>query len=151
MQPRVLLPIPDSVNHGCAKNTRPSRATGSDFSAGFRDKPRVGLASTEPHMTDRKWSVLASTSDVAACRQIAGVVSRESSQTAAQDPGEKPRDCSATLSDFLLRLMSSYPIAFCDFLDGHQIGCGSEVADAIFFLQHRPHLLKGFTHGVIET
>ena len=52
---------------------------------------------------------------------------------------------------FLLRLMSSYPIAFCDFLDGHQIGCGSEVADAIFFLQHRPHLLKGFTHGVIET
>ena len=151
MQPRVLLPVPDSVNHGFAKNTRPSRATGSDLSAGFRDKPRVGLASTEPHMTDRKWSVLASTSDVAACRQIAGVVSRESGQTAAQDPGEKPRDCSAALSDFLLRLMSSYPIAFCDFLDGHQIGCGSEVADAIFFLQHRPHLLKGFTHGVIET
>ena len=144
MQLRVLLPVPDSVNHGCAKNTRPSRATGSDLSAGFRDKPRVGLASTEPHMTDRKWSVLASTSDVAACRQIAGVVSRESGQTAA-------KDSSAALSDFLLRLMSSYPIAFCDFLDGHQIGCGSEVADAVFFLQHRPHLLKGFTHGVIET
>ena len=97
-------------------------------------------------MTDRKWSVLASTSDVAACRQIAGVVSRESGQTVLKIPAEiARRRC------LLLRLMSSYPIAFCDFLDGHQIGCGSEVADAIFFLQHRPHLLKGFTHGVIET
>ena len=55
------------------------------------------------------------------------------------------------LSIMVFRLMSSYPIAFCDFLDGHQIGCGSKVADAIFFLQHRLHLLKGFTHGLIET
>ena len=120
-------------------------------------------ASTEPRMTARKCSVLARTTDAAACWQITGVTSRESGQSAAQDSGaspgaksreksrEKSRDCRAAQSGVLLRLMSSDPIAFCDFLDGHQIGCGSEVADAVFFLQHRPHLLKGFTHGVIET
>lgn len=116
-------------------------------------------ASTEPRMTARKCSVLARTTDAAACWQISGVTSRESGQSAAQDSGaslgaksrEKPRDCRAAQFGVLLRLMSSDPIAFCDFLDGHQIGCGSEVADAVFLLQHRPHLLKCFSHCVIKT
>ena len=120
-------------------------------------------ASTEPRMTARKCSVLARTTDAAACWQITGVTSRESGQSAAQDSGaspgaksrgksrEKSRDCRAAQSGVLLRLMSSDPIAFCDFLDGHQIGCGSEVADAVFLLQHRPHLLKCFSHCVIKT
>jgi hypothetical protein len=121
------------------------------------------LASTEPRMTARKCSVLARTTDAAACWQISGVTSRESGQSAAQDSGASPgaksrgksrkksRDCRAAPSGVSLRLMSSDPIAFCDFLDGHQIGCGSEVADAVFLLQHRPHLLKRFSHGVIKT
>jgi len=116
-------------------------------------------ASTEPRMTARKCSVLARTTDAAACWQITGVTSRESGQSAAQDSGASPgaksrgksRDCRAAQSGVLLRSMSSDPIAFCDFLDGHQIGCGSEVADAVFLLQHRPHLLKCFSHCVIKT
>lgn len=103
-------------------------------------------ASTEPRMTARKCSVLARTTDAAACWQITGVTSRESGQSAAQDSGASPgaksrgksrkksRDCRAAQLGVLLCLMSSDPIAFCDFLDGHQIGCGSEVADAVFLL-----------------
>jgi hypothetical protein len=147
----ILLLNPRSVNHGFAKNTRLGCVAGSDLTAGLRDTLRVAPASTESHMTDQKCSVLACTNGVAARKQTAGVASREPGQTAAQDIGEKSRDCWAAQLDVLLRLMSSDPIAFCDFLDGHQIGCGSEVADAVFLLQHRPHLLKCFSHCVIKT
>ncbi len=144
MQPDILLLVPSSVNHGFATNTRSDCAAGSDLTAGLRDTPGVapgvdGTANDSPEM-------LSSGTHHRRSRLLADY--RRKSRGKSR---KKSRDCRAAQSGVSLRLMSSDPIAFCDFLDGHQIGCGSEVADAVFLLQHRPHLLKCFSHCVIKT
>lgn len=163
MQPEILLLVPSSVNHGFAKNTRSDCAAGSDLTAGLRDTPGVapgvdGTANDSPEMLSsgthhRRSRLLA---DYRRYQPGIGSVRcsgfrRKSRRKSRGKSREKSRDCRAAQSGVLLRLMSSDPIAFCDFLDGHQIGCGSEVADAVFLLQHRPHLLKCFSHCVIKT